>query len=132
MHRADDPGLRQCRSGRRGQGARSRIVAYLWRAQPEAARYRRPGNADGARRHRHLRSAEPGRRRRGEQCEGLDGTGKFAGIALLKPVIVAGPAIATPPAQAALVPADTVRDFLKTNGVNASGGSADAKSAVLR
>jgi len=62
----------------------------------------------------------------------LDGTGKFAGIALLKPVIVAGPAVATPPAQAALVPADTVRDFLKTNGVNASGGSADAKSAVLR
>lgn len=60
----------------------------------------------------------------------LDAGGKFAGIALLKPVIVAGPAGA--PAQAALVPADTVRDFLKAQGVNASGGSADAKAAVVR
>src|SRR6202040_630862 len=59
----------------------------------------------------------------------LDGDGKFAGIALLKPVVVAGPAAA---AQAALVPADTVRDFLKANGVNAAGGSPDAKAAVVR
>ena len=43
----------------------------------------------------------------------LDADGKFAGIALLKPVLVAGPANATPAAQAALVSADTVRDFLK-------------------
>jgi hypothetical protein len=62
----------------------------------------------------------------------LDGDGKFAGIALLKPVLVAGPPNATPAAQAALVPGDTVRDFLKANGVNASGGSADAKAAVVR
>lgn len=62
----------------------------------------------------------------------LDSDGKFAGIALLKPVIVAGPAGAAPPAQAALVPAETVRDFLKAHGVNASGGSADAKAAVVR
>jgi len=62
----------------------------------------------------------------------LDGGGKFAGIAVLKPVIVAGPANAAPPAQATLVPADTVRNFLKANGVNASGGSADAKAAVVR
>ncbi|MEN3348040.1 MAG: hypothetical protein V7632_1675 [Bradyrhizobium sp.] len=62
----------------------------------------------------------------------LDGGGKFAGIAVLKPVIVAGPANATPPAQAALVPADTVRDFLKAHGVNPSGGTADAKAAVVR
>src|ERR1700681_2479690 len=34
----------------------------------------------------------------------LDGDGKFAGIALLKPVVVAGPANTTPPAQAVLVP----------------------------
>lgn len=62
----------------------------------------------------------------------LDDDGKFAGIALLKPVIVAGPANATPPAQAALVPADTVRDFLKAHDVAASGGSTDAKAAVVR
>ncbi|KJC47402.1 peptidoglycan-binding protein [Bradyrhizobium sp. LTSP885] len=62
----------------------------------------------------------------------VDSDGKFAGIALLKPVLVAGPANATPPAQAALVPADTVRDFLKANGVTPSGGTADAKAAVVR
>jgi peptidoglycan hydrolase-like protein with peptidoglycan-binding domain len=62
----------------------------------------------------------------------LDGDGKFAGIALSKPVIVAGPPNATPPAQATLVQAETVRDFLKANGVNASGGSSDAKAAVVR
>ncbi|WP_375777739.1 peptidoglycan-binding protein [Bradyrhizobium sp. ma5] len=62
----------------------------------------------------------------------LDGGGKFAGIAVLKPVIVAGPANAAPPAQAALVPADTVRSFLKAHGVNATGESADAKAAVVR
>jgi peptidoglycan hydrolase-like protein with peptidoglycan-binding domain len=61
----------------------------------------------------------------------LDADGKFAGIALLKPVLVAGPANATP-AQATLVSADTVRDFLRANGVNASGGSSDAKASVVR
>jgi hypothetical protein len=48
----------------------------------------------------------------------------------LKPAVVAGPANATP--AAVLVPADTVRDFLKANGVNAAGGSPDAKAAVVR
>jgi peptidoglycan hydrolase-like protein with peptidoglycan-binding domain len=62
----------------------------------------------------------------------LDGDGNFAGIALLKPTLVAGPATATPAAQAVLVPGDTVREFLKANGVNASAGSADAKTAVVR
>ncbi len=61
----------------------------------------------------------------------LDADGKFAGIALLKPVLVAGLANAAP-AQATLVSADTVRDFLKANGVNASGGSPDAKASVVR
>ena len=51
----------------------------------------------------------------------LDGDGKFAGIALLKPVIVAGPANAAAAAQAVLVSADAVREFLKANGVNAAG-----------
>ena len=62
----------------------------------------------------------------------IDGDGKFAGIALLKPVIVAGPAAATPTAQSVLVPADSVREFLKANGVNAAGGSSDAKASVVR
>jgi peptidoglycan hydrolase-like protein with peptidoglycan-binding domain len=62
----------------------------------------------------------------------LDSDGKFAGVALLKPVIVAGPPNAGPAAQAVLVPADTVREFLKANGVNAAAGSADAKRSVVR
>jgi hypothetical protein len=58
--------------------------------------------------------------------------GKFAGVALLKPAVVAGPANATPAAQAVLVSADSVQEFLKANGVDASGGSSDAKASVLR
>jgi hypothetical protein len=50
-------------------------------------------------------------------------------VTLLKPVVVAGPPNATP---AALVPADTVREFLKANGVTAADGSPDAKAAVVR
>ena len=62
----------------------------------------------------------------------LDGDGKFAGLALLKPVLVAGPANGASGAQAVLVSANTVRDFLKANGVNAAGGSSDAKASVVR
>jgi peptidoglycan hydrolase-like protein with peptidoglycan-binding domain len=62
----------------------------------------------------------------------LDGDGKFVGIALLKPVVVAGPPNPSPAAQAVLVPADIVREFLKANGVNAAGASSDAKAAVVR
>jgi peptidoglycan hydrolase-like protein with peptidoglycan-binding domain len=62
----------------------------------------------------------------------LDGDGKFAGIALLKPALVAGPPNSTPAAQAVLVPADIVREFLKANGVNPTGASSDAKAAVVR
>ena len=62
----------------------------------------------------------------------MDADGKFAGLVQLKPVLVAGPANAAPAAQAALVPPDTLREFLKANGVNASGGSADAKASVVR
>ena len=61
-----------------------------------------------------------------------DGDGRFAGIALLKPVQVAGPANGVPAAQAVLVTAETLRDFLKANGVNAAGGSTDAKASVVR
>ncbi len=60
----------------------------------------------------------------------MDADGKFAGLVQLKPVLVAGPANA--PSQAALVPADAVRDFLKANGVAPSGTSTDAKAAVVR
>jgi peptidoglycan hydrolase-like protein with peptidoglycan-binding domain len=62
----------------------------------------------------------------------LDGDGRFAGIALLKPVQIAGLTNGAPAAQAVLVTADIVRDFLKTNGVNAAGGSIDAKASVVR
>ena len=62
----------------------------------------------------------------------LDSDGKFAGIALLKPVQVAGLANGAPAAQSILVTADTVRGFLKANGVNIAGGSADAKASVVR
>ncbi len=59
----------------------------------------------------------------------LDADGRFAGIALLKPLVAAGPANA---AQATLIPADIVRDFLRANGVNAMGTSTDAKASVVR
>jgi Trypsin-like peptidase domain len=62
----------------------------------------------------------------------LDADGVFAGIALLKPVLIAGTTNATP-ASASLVSADTVREFLKANGVNAASGAAtDAKASVVR
>ncbi|KRQ95173.1 serine protease [Bradyrhizobium valentinum] len=61
-----------------------------------------------------------------------DGDGKFAGIALLKPVQIAGPANGAPAAQAVLVTTNTVRDFLKANGVGAAGGASDAKASVVR
>jgi hypothetical protein len=61
-----------------------------------------------------------------------DSDGKFAGMALLRPAVVAGAANATPAVQAALVHADIVRDFLKANGVAAAGSSRAAKASVLR
>ena len=64
----------------------------------------------------------------------LDENGKFAGVALLKPVVVAtaSTANAAPAAQGVLVTVDTVREFLKANGVAANGTSSDAKAAVVR
>jgi hypothetical protein len=62
----------------------------------------------------------------------LDSDGKFAGIALLKPIMVAGVANGAPPIQAALVHADIVRAFLTANGVAAAGSSSDAKASVVR
>src|SRR5215510_7732036 len=60
-----------------------------------------------------------------------DADGKFAGLAQLKPVLVAGSTSGTTP-KAALVPADAIRDFLKANGVSATGTSADARMSVVR
>jgi hypothetical protein len=62
----------------------------------------------------------------------VDGDRHFAGIALLKPPMVAGGQGSPPPAQAVLVPADAVRDFLKTNGIALASGASDAKASVLR
>ncbi len=62
----------------------------------------------------------------------FDADGKFAGIALLKPVVIAGPPNAAPAAQATLVSADTVREFLKANAVNAADGPSEAKASVVR
>jgi peptidoglycan hydrolase-like protein with peptidoglycan-binding domain len=62
----------------------------------------------------------------------VDADGVFAGIALLKPMLVAGPTVTAAPASASLVSADVVREFLRANGVNAAGGSPDAKASVVR
>ena len=62
----------------------------------------------------------------------IDGDGRFAGVALLKPAMVAGPATSVPASQAVMVSAETVRDFLKTSNVVANGTSTDAKAAVVR
>jgi peptidoglycan hydrolase-like protein with peptidoglycan-binding domain len=62
----------------------------------------------------------------------LDADGVFAGVALLKPVVVAGPTITAAAAQASLVSADTVREFLKANGISAASGAPDAKASVVR
>lgn len=58
-----------------------------------------------------------------------DAEGGFAGLAILKPVQVAGPAAAP---QAALVPAEVVRGFLKANGIGTGAAAADAKASVVR
>jgi peptidoglycan hydrolase-like protein with peptidoglycan-binding domain len=61
----------------------------------------------------------------------VDNDRHFAGIALLKPPMVAG-GQGSPPAQAALVPADAVRDFLKANGLTPASGTSDVKASLLR
>ncbi len=61
-----------------------------------------------------------------------DGDGKFAGVARLKPAVVAGPAGTPLPSQALLVSADSVREFLKAKSVAVASGASDAKASVLR
>jgi peptidoglycan hydrolase-like protein with peptidoglycan-binding domain len=62
----------------------------------------------------------------------LDADGVFAGVALLKPVVVAGPTMTAAATQASLVSADIVREFLKGNSIVAASGSPDAKASVVR
>jgi peptidoglycan hydrolase-like protein with peptidoglycan-binding domain len=62
----------------------------------------------------------------------LDADGVFAGLAVLRPVVVAGPTITAAAAQASLVSANTVREFLKANGIDAASGAPDAKASVVR
>ena len=62
----------------------------------------------------------------------IDADGKFAGLARLKPAVVAGPAGTPLPSQALLVSADSVREFLKAKGVTIASGAPDAKASVLR
>jgi peptidoglycan hydrolase-like protein with peptidoglycan-binding domain len=62
----------------------------------------------------------------------LDADGVFAGVALLKPMVVAGPTITAAAAQASLVNAETVREFLKANSISAASGAPDAKASVVR
>jgi peptidoglycan hydrolase-like protein with peptidoglycan-binding domain len=57
-----------------------------------------------------------------------DEDGRFAGVALLRSPVAA----ASAPAQSVLVSAETVRDFLKANGVNAASGASDAAASVVR
>jgi peptidoglycan hydrolase-like protein with peptidoglycan-binding domain len=75
-------------------------------------------------------SPPPGLGFSGAAVRGADG--KFAGIALLKPPVVAGPPTTAPAAQAVLVPPETVRAFFKANGVDAAGTSTDARASVVR
>lgn len=62
----------------------------------------------------------------------IDASGKFAGMAQLKPAVVAGPSSATPTTQAVLVGADAVRSFLKANNVIANGTSSSPNASVVR
>jgi peptidoglycan hydrolase-like protein with peptidoglycan-binding domain len=63
----------------------------------------------------------------------VDADGVFAGMTLLKPVVVAGTQPPQTANEAAIVPADQVLGFLKAHDVTpATGQKADAKAAVLR
>ncbi|MGJ5175154.1 peptidoglycan-binding protein [Bradyrhizobium oligotrophicum] len=61
----------------------------------------------------------------------LDGEGRFVGITLLKPGVVAGTAL-IPATQVVLVGADSVRAFLTEQGVKPDGSSPDARAAIVR
>jgi peptidoglycan hydrolase-like protein with peptidoglycan-binding domain len=60
----------------------------------------------------------------------IDADGKFAGISLLRPVVVAGPAPSAP--QATLVRPDVVSEFLSANKVETSSEPSSARDATVR
>jgi len=63
----------------------------------------------------------------------IDSDGAFAGLVQLKPAVMAGPPGALPAAQAMLVQANVISDFLKAKAVRmASGAANDAKASVVR
>ncbi|ETR77661.1 peptidoglycan-binding protein [Afipia sp. P52-10] len=72
----------------------------------------------------------------------VDAEGRFAGMVLLKPVVVAGTALTAPANEAALVSADQLRAFLAANTVTTptadtktdanTDAKTDAKASVLR
>ncbi|WP_315803947.1 peptidoglycan-binding protein [Bradyrhizobium sp. SZCCHNS3002] len=61
----------------------------------------------------------------------LDGDGKFVGVTLLKPGVLAGTAL-IPSTQVVMVSADTTRAFLASHDVKPDGTSLDAKAATVR
>lgn len=61
-----------------------------------------------------------------------DADGRFAGIAQLRPIQLAGHVTGTAAPQALLAPADIVRDFLTNNHVATDGAAKDAKAAMVR
>jgi peptidoglycan hydrolase-like protein with peptidoglycan-binding domain len=62
----------------------------------------------------------------------FDTGGAFAGIALLRPAVVAAPPNAAPATQAMLVSADTVRAFLAAHTVAAASRPSEPKGSVVR
>ncbi|WP_322514765.1 serine protease [Rhodopseudomonas palustris] len=62
-----------------------------------------------------------------------DADGRFAGIALLRPSVIAGATNGAATPQAALVDAETVRKFLVSNAIKpATDAPGDAKASVVR
>ncbi|BAM86098.1 hypothetical protein S58_00770 [Bradyrhizobium oligotrophicum S58] len=61
----------------------------------------------------------------------LDGEGRFVGVTLLKPGVLAGSAF-VPSSQVVMVSAENTRAFLAANGVKPDGSSLDAKTAAVR
>lgn len=81
---------------------------------------------------RWIAGASDNRRRWGVDFSGaaaIDEDGKFAGIALLKPLVLDGAANAPPAAQAVMASAGAVRDFPTANDITANGNFTDVPIA---
>jgi Putative peptidoglycan binding domain/Trypsin-like peptidase domain len=60
----------------------------------------------------------------------IDSDGKFAGMAKLRPIVVAGPP--TSGMNGSFAPVNSVADFLRANDVAPTGGDANPKASVVR